>query len=51
MRDKVYLLNSKSRKGSYIIISIITGKYTLSLENGEAIRNGEEISINYLEAA
>jgi hypothetical protein len=45
MRDKIYLLNGKSRKGPYIIISIITGKYTLSLENGK------EISINYLEAA
>jgi len=49
--DKVYLLNGGSREGPYVIASVASGKYTLSLENGEAVRNGEEISIDYLEAA
>jgi hypothetical protein len=49
--DKVYLLNSGSREGPYIIASVSSGKYTLSLENGEAGRNGEEIDVGYLEAA
>jgi hypothetical protein len=49
--DKVYLLNGGSREGPYVIASVTSGKYTLSLENGEAVRNGEEINIDYLEAA
>jgi hypothetical protein len=47
----VYLLNSGSREGPYVIASITSGKYTLSLENGEAAKSGEEIDIDYLEAA
>lgn len=47
----MYLLNGGSREGPYVIASVTLGKYTLSLENGEAVRNGEEINIDYLEAA
>ncbi|KAI9764952.1 MAG: hypothetical protein M1840_007977 [Geoglossum simile] len=50
--DKVYLLNGGSREGPYVIASFSSdGKYTLSLENGKAIGNGQEISTDYLEAA
>ncbi|KAE8442779.1 hypothetical protein EG329_002867 [Mollisiaceae sp. DMI_Dod_QoI] len=49
--DKVYLLNGESREGPYVIASVTSGKYTLSLENGKAVKNGEEIDIDYLEAA
>jgi hypothetical protein len=49
--DKVYLLSGGSREGPYVITSVNLGKYMLGLENGEAVRNGEEINIEYLEAA
>lgn len=49
----MYLLNSGgSREGPYVIASLLSaGKCTLSLENGEAVKNGEEIDIDYVEAA
>ncbi|KAI1104101.1 hypothetical protein F4804DRAFT_206554 [Jackrogersella minutella] len=51
--DKVYLLDTDgSRKGPYLIASLpSTGKCTLSLENGDAVKNGEEIDANDVEAA
>ncbi|KAG4426846.1 hypothetical protein IFR04_000277 [Cadophora malorum] len=49
--DKVYLLSGGARGGPYVIASVNSRKYTLSLENGEAVRNGEEIEVDYLEAA
>ena len=51
--DKVYLLNSnESREGPYVIASLPSAeKCTLSLENGEAVKNGEEIDINDVKAA
>jgi hypothetical protein len=49
--DKVYLLNGGSREGPYVIASVASGKYTLSLEDGKAVRNGEEINVEYLETA
>ena len=49
----MYLLNSGgSREGPYVIASLLSArKCTLSLENGEAVKNGEEIDIDYVEAA
>ena len=49
----MYLLNSGgSREGPYVIASVPSARrYTLSLGNGEAVKNGEEIEIDYLEAA
>lgn len=47
----MYLLSGGSREGPYFIASVTSGRYTLSLENGEAVRNGEEIDTDYLEAA
>ncbi|OTB18769.1 hypothetical protein K445DRAFT_19377 [Daldinia sp. EC12] len=51
--DKVYLLNSDgSRDGPYIVASVISaGKYTLSLDTGIPVRNGDEISGDELEEA
>ncbi|KAM6514010.1 hypothetical protein FALCPG4_015193 [Fusarium falciforme] len=51
--DKVYLLNcGEARKGPYVIAAVPSvTKYVLNFENGEAVRNGEEIDIDYLEAA
>jgi hypothetical protein len=51
--DKVYLLGSLgSREGPYVVASVSSaGKYTLSLESGKAIRNGEEVDLDSLEAA
>ncbi|KAI0383372.1 hypothetical protein F5Y04DRAFT_33579 [Hypomontagnella monticulosa] len=51
--DKVYLLDTNgSRKGPYIIASIPSiGKCTLSLEDGSAVNNEEEIDVNDVEAA
>jgi len=49
----VYLLTSggRSREGPYIIAFVLTAKkYTLSLENGQAVNNGDEIEEKYLEA-
>lgn len=51
MGDKVYLLSGGSREGPYVIASVNLGKYTLSFENGEAVRNSEEIDKDYLEEA
>jgi len=50
--DKVYLLTSGgAREGPYVIASIPSaGKCTLSLENGRAVENGEEIDIDRVEA-
>ena len=47
----MYLLSGGARGGPYVIASVNSRKYTLSLENGEAVRNGEEIEVDYLEAA
>ena len=48
----MYLLNSSgSRMGPYVIASIPSArKCTLSFENGNAVRNGEEIDVDYVEA-
>jgi hypothetical protein len=50
--DKVYLLRSDgTREGPYVITSISSiGRCTLGLENGLAVKNGEEIEIDYVEA-
>jgi hypothetical protein len=47
----VYLLNQDgSREGPYVIASLISpGKCTLSYENGQAVRNSDEIKIEYVE--
>ena len=49
----MYLMSGGAREGPYVIASIASasGKYTISLENGEAVRSGEEIDKDYLEAA
>ena len=51
----MYLLNSRggSREGDLFIIASVpsAGIYTLCLENGQAVRNGEEVEENRLEAA
>ena len=49
----MYLLNSSgSRVGPYVIASIPSArKCTLSFEDGNAVRNGEEIDMDYVEAA
>jgi hypothetical protein len=49
----VYLLNNEgSREGPYLVASVSSArKYTLSLEDGTAVKNGEEIDIDYVEAA
>jgi hypothetical protein len=50
----VYLLNpgGGSREGPYVIASVPYAKiYTLSLENGQAVKNGDEIEEKDLEAA
>ncbi|KAI0133389.1 hypothetical protein F4776DRAFT_625455 [Hypoxylon sp. NC0597] len=51
--DKVYLLNSDgSRDGPYLIASVpSTGNYTLCLDTGASVRNGDEISGDELEEA
>ncbi|KAK2009604.1 hypothetical protein LZ32DRAFT_639915 [Colletotrichum eremochloae] len=50
--DKVYLVLNGSREGPYLVASIgSVGKCTLSRENGEAVRNGEEIDAGYHAAA
>jgi len=50
--DKVYLLNANGfREGPYVIASLPrVGKCTLSLENGTAVRNGQEIETDFVEA-
>jgi hypothetical protein len=49
--DKVYLLSGGSWEGPYVIASVNSGRYTLSLENGEAVRNGEEFDKASLKGA
>lgn len=49
--DKVYLMSQGSREGMYLIASVAPGKCTLCHENGLPVRNGDEIAIEYLEAA
>jgi hypothetical protein len=49
--DKVHLIVDGSRQGPYVVASVVSGKYTLSLENGDPVRNGEEIDADYLEPA
>ncbi|KAK1974693.1 hypothetical protein LZ30DRAFT_607391 [Colletotrichum cereale] len=50
--DKVYLVVNGSREGPYLVASIgSVGRCTLSREKGEAVRNGEEIDVSYVEAA
>lgn len=46
----MYLMSGGLRSGPYVIASVSSGKYTLCLENGQMVRNGEEIDNNYLEA-
>lgn len=47
----MYLMDGGSRAGPYEVTSVTLGRYTLGLENGNAVRNGEEIDEGYLEAA
>ena len=51
----MYLLNSigGSREGGPFVIASVpsAGLYTLSLENGQAVKNGEEVEEEKLEAA
>lgn len=49
----MYLLDSSgSRAGPYVVASIPSaGKCTLSFEDGNAVRNDEEIDMDYVEAA
>ncbi len=47
----MYLLNGGSREGPYVVAFVTSGKCTLSLEDGTAVRNDEEIVLDYLEAA
>ena len=52
--DKVYFNSSGgSREGGPFIIASVpsAGRYTLSLENGQAVRHGEEVEESRLEAA
>lgn len=49
--DKVHLVVDGSRQGPYVVASVVLGKYILSEENGDPVRNGEEIHADYLEAA
>ncbi|KAK7946895.1 uncharacterized protein PG986_011216, partial [Apiospora aurea] len=50
--DKVYLVITGSREGPYLIASVLsTGNFTLCLENGKSVRNGEEIDAGYVESA
>lgn len=51
--DAVYLISSdnRNREGLYIVASVISAAIcTLSMENGDPLRNGEEIDTNYVEA-
>lgn len=49
----MYFINSHaSREGPYFVASVdaSTRKCTLSLETGEAVKNGEEVKMESLEA-
>ena len=50
--DKVYQVGSDgSREGLFLVVSVCSRqKYTLSLENGQAAKDGEEINMAKLEA-
>ena len=53
VRDAIYLISSdnRNREGPYIVASVISATIcTLSMENGNPVRNGEEIDTNYVEA-
>ena len=47
----MYLVTNGNNEGPYAIASVSSGKYKLSLENGEAVRNGEEVDIGHLKLA
>lgn len=49
----MYLLKPDgSREGPYIVASVPSaGRCTLSLANGDAVRDGQEVDIDYVEAA
>ncbi|KAI0852641.1 hypothetical protein F5Y00DRAFT_227222 [Daldinia vernicosa] len=50
--DKVYLLSSDgSLEGPYSVASVSGHKCTLSLENGQVAKNGEEFEMAGLQAA
>ena len=49
--QRVYLQKSGSREGPYLIATVASGKCTLCLEDGELVKNGQEIDMDYLEAA
>lgn len=51
--EKVYLVGSDgSREGPFLVASVCSGqKCTLSLEDGQAAKGGEEIKMAKLEAA
>ena len=49
----MYLISSNNynREGPYIMASVISAAIcTLSMENGDPVRNGEGIDTNYVEA-
>lgn len=49
----MYLLRSNgSREGPHVIATVSsTGKYTLCREDGKAVENGQEVSLDSVEAA
>ncbi|KAK8055358.1 hypothetical protein PG993_000585 [Apiospora rasikravindrae] len=49
--DKVYVRNGSTDEGPYVIATVGDGKFTLSLESGEAVRDGSEIDAGDLKAA
>ncbi|KAF8852183.1 hypothetical protein BDZ45DRAFT_678518 [Acephala macrosclerotiorum] len=49
--QKVYVHNGGTREGPYIIATITLTKCTCCLENGEPVKNGEEIDVDYVEVA
>jgi hypothetical protein len=48
---RVYLHNNGSREGPYLVATATLTKCTLCLEDGEPVRDGEEIDWEYVEAA
>ncbi|KAN0083816.1 hypothetical protein V8E54_002904 [Elaphomyces granulatus] len=49
--QKVYLHNDGTREGPYIVATITSGKCMLCLGDGKPVKNGEEIDLDYVEAA
>jgi len=45
------LKNGGTDEGPYVISSVGNGNYTLSLESGEAVRDGSDIDAGDLKAA